>query len=1167
MIKVKLARRKKIAKFGRSPMGKFGKDILVISLFAATFLAMLVNSVQPVSAQGGDWLSGWGYRMKITINENVIDSNLDNFPVTVFLDNANFTWAYAKDNGDDIRFTTSDGTTLLSYERERHDKNNGYAEYHVKVPSVSGTENTIIYLYYGNYSASDGANPTAVWDSNFKARYGMKDLTTSTIEDSTSNNNDGTKQAANEPIEVDGKIGRAQDFVPTDYITIPNNFMPAGNITYEFWTNPDSVAITQHIFSTYYNPRNMLFGIKTTSGYLDVWDGAWRTNLTTISTGTWQYFAYVWDGTTGYLYKNGTLVTSWSATPPSNTLANKIGTAYDQSYPYDGKVDEFRGSSTNRSAAWIKVSYHSGNNSLLSFGSEEIIIGDVLVSNIQADNALIDRDIDFAPSGVVTGTRIQADVEFPLTSSVSKENVRFVIYDKNDTIIDNKVATENLKLTENKQRFFVNYSALDNTLTNNQLGGWDVTVIARDNAGGSGVRSQTNLFYVDDLTATQNVENLVGHRIRTYGTVSRMSGTALAGLENVTINDNAMGMFYASLSGNNWENIRAPTTGSEFYLMLKAENLDGLTDNISYAFPNFAPQIVSITASENLVDRKQDYTGSGAVLATTLVLRVKDNDGYGDMNATRIAVRDNLDAVQENQDVWATKVVVDENTYDVTLSSYNPPDNLANNKLGPWDVWGYVSDNWASTSGWQSSKFTVDDRKSTISFNPANPYLGWSLTVSGVNSCHSITKNVTGSWLVDNVHGTINMGAFNTYSQTYTVTDGLGDNVSVIIRTFDGVLDGVSLSSYLVAENIKFEVRVRFEENYGLVSWIPDENKPIDLLFEWDGGTYPYTMENNPENIIIPTAGITMKTVKITDNDQYWRYVVPECSGGVLTFIIVDDYTKLDQYRFFLQDYTTQYIPPDGRMIVKYWIGTNLATINDDYWGADWRTTAWLITGIQYQLWVVGVNAPLRLVGPIDAVAPAEEKTIVVQIILLDLAPIRDYLYWSAWRVDNNIIRAEYQDNTYGTVEAHVAIYDTYNNLMVQYQVDNDWFIVTWAGAENDKTYNVVLTVQHETYGSFSFSSPVGLAYGPPGYGGGLTEILGMAISFASLAAVIAIGCVGMIFDQPRAHLAALAMAIATVFFWMIGWLQLPGAYGGMYVAVLIFFFALMFALTRKKGW
>ena len=106
----------------------------------------------------------------------------------------------------------------------------GEVIYHVKVTSIASGADTDIYYYYDNDHADNttyiGAIDTTagatVWDDNFKAVYHMVDATTSTIKDSTSNNNDGTKKGANEPIEAIGKVGQGQDFDgANDYITIP----------------------------------------------------------------------------------------------------------------------------------------------------------------------------------------------------------------------------------------------------------------------------------------------------------------------------------------------------------------------------------------------------------------------------------------------------------------------------------------------------------------------------------------------------------------------------------------------------------------------------------------------------------------------------------------------------------------------------------------------------------------------------------------------------------------------------------------------------------------------------------------------------------------------------------------------------------------------------------
>jgi len=167
------------------------------------------------------WLSGYNTRRKITIDHTKIDSDLTDFPVLVKLTSSNFDFSKANSDGYDIRFTEDDGTTLLKYERERHDSANQIAEYWVKIPSVSSSADTEFYIYYRTTDTADGADPTNVWDSNYELVTHMKDdPDTSHVADSTANNNDGTKKAANEPIEADGKIAKAQDFDGSnDYIS------------------------------------------------------------------------------------------------------------------------------------------------------------------------------------------------------------------------------------------------------------------------------------------------------------------------------------------------------------------------------------------------------------------------------------------------------------------------------------------------------------------------------------------------------------------------------------------------------------------------------------------------------------------------------------------------------------------------------------------------------------------------------------------------------------------------------------------------------------------------------------------------------------------------------------------------------------------------------------
>lgn len=68
------------------------------------------------------WLSGWNYRQKLTIDHTLIDADCTNFPVKVIVPSSNELFNKAKADGSDVRFTASDGATLLDFEQEIYAK-------------------------------------------------------------------------------------------------------------------------------------------------------------------------------------------------------------------------------------------------------------------------------------------------------------------------------------------------------------------------------------------------------------------------------------------------------------------------------------------------------------------------------------------------------------------------------------------------------------------------------------------------------------------------------------------------------------------------------------------------------------------------------------------------------------------------------------------------------------------------------------------------------------------------------------------------------------------------------------------------------------------------------------------------------------------------------------
>jgi len=350
------------------------------------FKGLTTLSFNPPGGLPGNWWdANWTYRKKITINHTKIDSDLTDFPVLVKLTSANFDFSKANADGFDIRFTSDDGTTLLKFERERHDQANSLAEYWVKIPAVSASADTIFYVYYRTEDTADGADPTNVWDANYKGVWHKKDITTSTINDSTVNANNGTKKAANEPIEADGKIGKAQDYDGTDdYISLGSGSslnITGTALTLETWVNLDVIedeAIICKANSVGEAPYKQ-YSLEISNSKLWFgadYDGTFAANndTTAITTG-WKYVVVTYDGSNVRFYIDGALSTSSSRTGNIGSHSTWellfSGVNYSKTYGIDGKMDETRISSITRSAAWIKASYNSGNDSLLIYGSEE----------------------------------------------------------------------------------------------------------------------------------------------------------------------------------------------------------------------------------------------------------------------------------------------------------------------------------------------------------------------------------------------------------------------------------------------------------------------------------------------------------------------------------------------------------------------------------------------------------------------------------------------------------------------------------------------------------------------------------------------------------------------------------------------------------------------------
>ena len=120
----------------------------------------------PLGSGTSWWNTNWLHRKEITINHSKVAASFTNFPVLVSLNSDTDLANNTQNDGDDIVFTDDSGSQL-HHEIEYFDGSTGKLVCWVNVTSLSSTEDTTIYIYYGNSTCGNQQNANGVWDSNF----------------------------------------------------------------------------------------------------------------------------------------------------------------------------------------------------------------------------------------------------------------------------------------------------------------------------------------------------------------------------------------------------------------------------------------------------------------------------------------------------------------------------------------------------------------------------------------------------------------------------------------------------------------------------------------------------------------------------------------------------------------------------------------------------------------------------------------------------------------------------------------------------------------------------------------------------------------------------------------------------------------------------------------
>jgi len=310
----------------------------------------------------------FSFKRSITIDKTKVpNTNRADFPVLI---SGTYTYLKTTGNGGDVQnangydinfFSDSALTTLLDWETERYIATTGEVIYWVKVPTVSTSVDTVIYMAYGDSGiTTDQSDAVNVWDGNYKGVYHLPDGSSLTANDSTTNANNGTVTNAT---AATGQIGGGANFDGSgDYIDMGNNSSldGGGNITMSAWidvNNFPSGTIGPIIhkdgsgFDACYELRlNDNSGPVLEAGSYDGSDHFVTWSITGWSTGVKKMIHGRWDGTNWEVFLDG-LSKASSATGTGTVTGTGtlwVGKSYGSRY-LDAILDDIRISMTARS--------------------------------------------------------------------------------------------------------------------------------------------------------------------------------------------------------------------------------------------------------------------------------------------------------------------------------------------------------------------------------------------------------------------------------------------------------------------------------------------------------------------------------------------------------------------------------------------------------------------------------------------------------------------------------------------------------------------------------------------------------------------------------------------------------------------------------------------------
>ena len=344
------------------------------------------------------WLDTWQKRLQLTIDHTKVDDTQTDFPALIYLSAASgigdidascvFDELGSDANRLKIAVTADDGFTQLYVEIEQWDDAGEKAWLHVKMSNISSSVDTVLFLYYDSsqddntdyVGDTNSSSAELVWESVNKIVYHFDQNPTGLMLDSTNNDNDGTPGGSMTSGDlIDGQVAKCLDMDgDDDCINLADDIETAGMLTVMAlgkitgYTNRPGIGGNDTYYAdgriVIYTDQMIKFSTTTGDEHL-----IYLTE--TLPVDTFFLISVTRDSSNNLkVYLNATDITSESPTSDGSILWHRIGDNPDDSglKSWYGPLDEFRLLNTCKSAAWVKATYNSLFDSLVTFGSEEV---------------------------------------------------------------------------------------------------------------------------------------------------------------------------------------------------------------------------------------------------------------------------------------------------------------------------------------------------------------------------------------------------------------------------------------------------------------------------------------------------------------------------------------------------------------------------------------------------------------------------------------------------------------------------------------------------------------------------------------------------------------------------------------------------------------------------